>query len=134
GALPGVAPDVAAALRVVVFAGFRVVGLLLLRESAIAIVPPVQPALRVRAPDLVVFLVVAFFFAVLRGADFFVAAFFAGVRVLSFRLFCSSETKSTTLVAASSAGSGSSSTRVVVPLSLIRLRMISARRSRNSSW
>jgi len=76
--------------------------------------------------------------AALRGAAFlaafFVAVFFAGVRLLSFRLFCSSETKSTTLVAALSSGSGSSSTWVVAPLSLIRLRMISARRSRNSSW
>src|SRR5690606_24439374 len=117
------------------FAAPRVGPVVLLR--AIAIVPPGQPALRVRVPDFAAFFAGAFFaLAALRGAAFlaafFVAVFFAGVRLLSFRLFCSSETKSTTLVAALS--SGSSSTWVVAPLSLIRLRMISARRSRNSSW
>src|SRR5690606_19938262 len=90
-----------------------------------------QPALRARVPGLVAFFA-GFFFVATFFVAFFVATFFAGVRVLSPRLFCSRATKSTTLVVASSLVAGSSSTWVVAPLSLMRLRMISDRRSRNS--
>src|SRR5690606_35872461 len=95
------------------------------RRSSTLRVRPAQPVLRA-PPDLVAFLA-GFFLA---GAFF--AAFLAGVRVFSPRLFCSRATKSTTLVVASSLGLGSSRTRVVAPLSLTRFRMISDRRSRNS--
>src|SRR5690606_20217933 len=110
GFLPDVFPDVLVdVLRAVGAAVGVVVRGVLLR--AIVEVLRAQPALRARVPDRLAFFA-APFFAALRGAAFFavvfaaffvavffVAVFFAGVRVLSFRLFCSSETKSTTLVA-----------------------------------
>src|SRR5690606_3392395 len=99
--------------------------------------PMAQPALR-----LVLFFVAladffadAFFFVAFFLPGFFASPFFAGVRLLLAMDFCSSDMKSTTLVAASSAGSGSfSSALASAPLDFIFFLITSSRRARNSSW
>src|SRR5690606_14586719 len=103
-----------------------------------------QPALRFAA----FFVALAAFFAGGFFADdffaaffaaffvaFFAAPFFAGVRLLLAMLFCSSDMKSTTLVAASPAGSGSlSSALASAPFDFIFCLITASRRTRNSSW
>src|SRR6185312_1686032 len=76
--------------------------------------------------------------AVVRGAPAFLAAepvSFAGVRLLSLMLFCSSDMKSTTLVDAffGIATSSAEGARTP-PLALMRASITLVRRSRKSSW